>query len=70
MAPAGTPQPILDKVRAQSLKVLADPEMQKKFAVLGLDVVGSTSEETRAAIANDIPKWGKVIKDANIKPGN
>ena len=70
MAPAGTPQPILDKVRAQSLKVLADPEMQKKFAALGLDVVGSTSEETRAAIANDIPKWGKVIKDANIKPGN
>ena len=70
MAPVGTPQPILDKVRAQSLKVLADPEMQKKFAVLGLDVVGSTPEETRAAIANDIPKWGKVIKDANIKPGN
>jgi len=70
MAPAGTPQPILDKVRAQSLKVLADPEMQKKFAALGLDVVGSTPEQTRAAIANDIPKWGKVIKDANIKPGN
>jgi len=70
MAPAGTPPPILDKVRAQSLKVLAEPEMQKKFAGLGLDVVGSTPEETRAAIANDIPKWGKVIKDANIKPGN
>jgi tripartite-type tricarboxylate transporter receptor subunit TctC len=70
MAPAGTPQPILDKVRTQSLKVLADPEMQKKFAALGLDIVGSTPEQTRAAIANDIPKWGKVIKDANIKPGN
>ena len=50
--------------------VLADPEMQKKFATLGLDVVGSTSEETRAAIAADIPKWAQVIKDANIKPGN
>ena len=70
LAPAGTPQPIIDKVRAESLKVLADPEMQKKFANLGLDVVGSTSEETRAAIAADIPKWAQVIKDANIKPGN
>jgi tripartite-type tricarboxylate transporter receptor subunit TctC len=70
MAPAGTPQPIIDKVRAQALKVLADPEMQKKFAALSLDPVGSTPEETRAAIANDIPKWGKVIKDANIKPAN
>jgi tripartite-type tricarboxylate transporter receptor subunit TctC len=70
MAPAGTPQPILDKVRAEALKVLADPEMQAKFAAIGLEVVGSTAEETRAAIANDIPKWAKVIKDANIKPGN
>jgi tripartite-type tricarboxylate transporter receptor subunit TctC len=70
MGPAGLPQPIVDKVRAESLKVLADPEMKKKFATLGLDTVGSTPEETRAAIAADIPKWAKVIKDANIKPGN
>jgi tripartite-type tricarboxylate transporter receptor subunit TctC len=70
MGPAGTPRPIIDKVRAEALKVLADPEMQKKFANLGLDIIGSTPEETRAAIANDIPKWAQVIKDANIKPGN
>ena len=46
MAPAGTPQPILDKVRAEALKVLADREMQNKVANLGLDVVGSTPEDT------------------------
>jgi tripartite-type tricarboxylate transporter receptor subunit TctC len=69
MAPAGTPQPILDKVRGEALKVLADPEMRKKFAGLGLDAVGSTAEQTHQAIATDIPKWAKVIKDANIKPG-
>ena len=44
--------------------------MKQKFAALGLDTVGSTPEETRAAIAGDIPKWAKVIKDANIKVGN
>ena len=70
MGPAGLPKPIVDKVRAEALKVLADPEMKKKFAALGLDTVGSTPEETRAAIAADIPKWAKVIKDANIKPAN
>ncbi|MGE0580163.1 MAG: Bug family tripartite tricarboxylate transporter substrate binding protein [Reyranella sp.] len=69
MAPTGTPKPILDKVRADALKVLADPEVQKKFLAIGLEVVGSTAEETRAAIAADIPKWEKVIKDANIKVG-
>ncbi|MBS0541141.1 MAG: tripartite tricarboxylate transporter substrate binding protein [Proteobacteria bacterium] len=66
LAPAGTPKPILEKVRAESLKVLADPEMLKKFAALGLQPVGSTGEETRTAIATDIPKWGKVIKEAGI----
>ena len=70
MGPAGLPQPIIDKVRAEALKVLADPEMKKKVSALGLDIVGGTPEQTREAIARDIPKWAKVIKDANIKPGN
>ncbi|HJQ56298.1 MAG TPA: tripartite tricarboxylate transporter substrate binding protein [Vineibacter sp.] len=70
LAPVGTPQPIVDKVRAESLKAMADPEMQKRFAAIGLDIVGSTAEEAKAKIAGDIPKWGKVIRDAGIKPGN
>lgn len=68
LAPKGTPQPILDKVRAESLKVLADPEMRKKFAVIGLEPIGSTGAETKATIAADIPKWAKVIKEAGITP--
>jgi tripartite-type tricarboxylate transporter receptor subunit TctC len=69
LAPKGTPKPILEKVRAASLKVLADPDMLQKFATIGLEPVGSTGEETRQAIETDIPKWGKVIKDAGIKVG-
>jgi tripartite-type tricarboxylate transporter receptor subunit TctC len=70
LAPRGTPPPILDKVRAASLEVLADPDMLGKFAALGLEPVGSGGAETRAAIAADIPKWAKVIQDAHIKPAN
>jgi tripartite-type tricarboxylate transporter receptor subunit TctC len=69
LAPKGTPAPILEKVRAEALKVLADQELVKKFAVMGLEPVGSTGEETRRAIVNDIPKWAKVIQEAGIKPG-
>ncbi len=69
MGPAGLPKPVVDKVRAESLKALADPELKKKIAAMGLDLVGSTPEDTREAIAADIPKWAKVIKDAGIKPG-
>lgn len=69
MGPANLPRPIVDRVRMESLKVLADPEMHRKFVAMGLDLVGSSPEETRAAIAADIPKWAKVIRDANIKMG-
>lgn len=70
LAPAGTPPAIVDKVRAETLKVLADPEMGKKFAALGLQPVGSTPDETRATIAADLPKWTKVVKEAHITVGN
>jgi tripartite-type tricarboxylate transporter receptor subunit TctC len=66
MAPARTPRPILEKVRAEATKVLADEEMRRKFAALSLDVVGSTPEQMRATIAADIPKWARVIADAGI----
>ena len=61
---------IVDKVRAESLKVLADPEMLKKFAALGLQPVGSTEQETHDTMARDIPKWAQVVKEAGIKLGN
>jgi tripartite-type tricarboxylate transporter receptor subunit TctC len=70
LAPAGTPQPILDKVRTESMKVLADPEMLKKFAALGLQPVGSTPQQTHDTMAVDIPKWAQVVKEAGIKLGN
>ena len=70
LAPAGTSPAIVEKVRAESLKVLADPEMMKKFAALGLQAVGSTPEQTHATIAADIPKWVQVVKEAHITLGN
>lgn len=66
MAPAGTPRPIIDKVRAAALRVLADPEQRARLAQLGLDPIGSTPEEMQARIAADIPKWGRVIAEAGI----
>ena len=59
--------PHQDLERAEALKVLADPEMKNKVAALGLDVVGGTPEQTREAIARDIPKWAKVIKTSGIQ---
>jgi tripartite-type tricarboxylate transporter receptor subunit TctC len=69
MAPAGTVPAIIEKVHAEAQKVLADRDMQAKFASLGLDLVGSTPAQMHASIAADIPKWAKVIAEAGIRPG-
>lgn len=66
MAPKGTPQPILDKVREAAMKALSDPDLKPKFAALGLEPIGSTPAEMSAIMASDIPKWEKVIRDAKI----
>jgi tripartite-type tricarboxylate transporter receptor subunit TctC len=41
--------------------------VKEKFAKLGFEPVGSTPEEFAAQIKSEIPKWGKVIRDANIR---
>jgi tripartite-type tricarboxylate transporter receptor subunit TctC len=69
MAPAGTPQPIIQKLHAEAVKVLAMPDVRQKLNELGLDLVGNTPEEFAAVIAREIPQWAKVIKGAGIKAG-
>ncbi|MBR1120462.1 tripartite tricarboxylate transporter substrate binding protein [Bradyrhizobium lablabi] len=67
IAPAGTPKEIVDRVAAEAKKALADPALQAKLADQGIVAVGSTPEEFRAFVGEEIARWGKVIKDANIK---
>jgi tripartite-type tricarboxylate transporter receptor subunit TctC len=66
-APAGTPQAIVDKVSADVAKVLAMPDIRSRLAAIGLEPVGTTPVEFAAVVHKDYEKWGKVIRDANIK---
>ncbi|MFN0299966.1 MAG: Bug family tripartite tricarboxylate transporter substrate binding protein [Burkholderiales bacterium] len=65
-APSGTPATIVGKVHQEALNVLAQPDVQARFAQLGLDTVGNSPSELAAIIKSDIEKWAKVIKDAGI----
>jgi tripartite-type tricarboxylate transporter receptor subunit TctC len=67
VAPAGTPQPIVDKVHRETVRILALPGMRKRLEELGLDVIGSTPAEFAAVIKSEIPQWAAVIKGAGIK---
>jgi len=67
IAPAGTPKEIVDRVAAEAKKALADPAMIARLADQGIVAVGSTPDEYRAFVTDEIAKWAKVIQDANIK---
>jgi tripartite-type tricarboxylate transporter receptor subunit TctC len=67
LMPAGTPQPIVDLLYREIVAALKLPDVRARFAAIGVDAVGNTSAEFAAQIKAEIAKWGKVIKDANIK---
>jgi tripartite-type tricarboxylate transporter receptor subunit TctC len=67
MAPAGTPQAIVEKLHRETVRVLALSEVRKKLGDVGLDVIGGTPAELTAVMRKEIPEWAKVIKDAGIK---
>ena len=66
-APAGTPKPIAEKLQVQVKKILQSPEIAKRLAEIGLEVVGSTPEELAAYQRAEIAKWAKVVKDSGAK---
>lgn len=66
-APAGTPQPIISRLRDEVAKVVANPEQRERMAALGADPVGSTPEQLAADIKTDYARWGKIIRQGGIK---
>ena len=67
LVPAGTPKPIIDLLHREIVAIMELPDVKEKLAALGFETVASTPEAFADRIKNEIPKWGKVIKDANIR---
>ena len=66
-APVGTPKELLAKWHADSVAVLALPDIRERVAQLGFDVVGNTPEAYAALIRNDIAKWQRVVKASGAR---
>jgi tripartite-type tricarboxylate transporter receptor subunit TctC len=67
LAPRATSRPIVDKLNAETTRILRRPENQDRFASMGLEIIASTPDEFRSALASEIQRWAKVVKAANIK---
>ena len=65
--PAGTPRPIVARLNADTVRALADADVTKRFADLGVVAVSSTPEQFTAFIRAEVDKYARLIKEANIK---
>jgi len=66
-APAKTPPAIVARLQKEVARVVQTPEVKERFAGMGLDPVGGSSEDLGKQVAADIQKWTAVAKAANIK---
>ncbi len=68
-APARSPKPILDKFHAETVKVLNQSDVRKHLVEqLGMELVISSPADLQKWTVNEYTRWGRVIRDNNIKP--
>lgn len=67
LAPAGTPKDVVARLNAEFNKALQSPELRKKLGDEGADPAGGTAEQFAALIKDEIPRWGKVVKESGAK---
>ena len=68
LAPAGTPQPVLDRLYREITAILDSPETRKRFELEGADVAKMKPAEFAAFVTQETGKWTRVVKEAGIKP--
>jgi tripartite-type tricarboxylate transporter receptor subunit TctC len=70
LVPAATPRPIIDKLHAAIVKVLAQPDVKARMRAAGVIAIGSKSpEEFKAYVDAENAKWSKVIEETGVRPG-
>jgi len=68
LAPAGTSSAIIARVHAEAIKALRTAEMKERLAIDGAEAVGSSPAEFAMLIRNELEKWARVARSANIEP--
>ena len=65
--PAGMPQPVLDRINADTVKILNAPDVSRRLSDLGLEPRTSTPAEFGAFLRSEVVKWAKVVKDSGAR---
>ena len=67
IAPRTTPRALVDRIAGDIATAVRSPEMGARMAQLGMEPLGSTSQEYEAIVRTEIAKWTQVVKTAGIK---
>jgi tripartite-type tricarboxylate transporter receptor subunit TctC len=68
LAPSGTPKAILDKLSREIARILQLSDVKERLSNLGADPAPTTPEEFDAQVRAEVAKFGKIVRDAGIKP--
>jgi tripartite-type tricarboxylate transporter receptor subunit TctC len=66
LAPAKTPKPVIEKLHASVQRALQSSAMKTRLVTLGADAGSGTPEDLMKLLQAEIPKWGKVIREAKV----
>ena len=66
MAPAGTPQAVIDRLAAASAKAANSPDLVERLQRDGVDLIGGTPAQFKSQIARELVQWRELAKAANI----
>jgi tripartite-type tricarboxylate transporter receptor subunit TctC len=67
VAPARTPEAILDRLNAEVRRVIARPEVRERLAALSFLPVGDSREQFAAYIREEVARWAKAVKESGAK---
>jgi tripartite-type tricarboxylate transporter receptor subunit TctC len=67
VAPAGTPKEIVELLAREIARSIAQPDVKERLATLGFTPVANAPEQFDARIKLEIERWGKVVRDANLR---
>ena len=67
LAPARTPAPVIAKLHQETVRALAQPDVRRQFASMGMDVIGNTPDELAAVIRDQIENRRRLIEAAKIE---
>jgi tripartite-type tricarboxylate transporter receptor subunit TctC len=68
LAPAGTPQPVLERLYKEITAIQDSPETRKRFELEGAEVIRMKPAQFAAFVTQETEKWTRVVKEAGIKP--